>query len=55
MSFRGQFNAGDSARVTLDEGQVLMCNTDIEGGTMTIEQSKGLFMEWIDHLAGILD
>jgi hypothetical protein len=45
MSFRGAFNAGDSARVTLDDGQVLMCNTDIENATMTIEQAKGLFMD----------
>lgn len=44
MSFRGQFDAGDSARITLEDGQVLICNSDIEG-TMTIEQAKGLFME----------
>lgn len=45
ISYRGYFVAGDIARVTLEEGQVFMCNTDIEGATMTIEQAKGLFMD----------
>ena len=45
MSYMGDFIAGDIARITLNEGQVLMCNTDIEGGTMTIEKVSGLFMD----------
>ena len=45
MLYRNSFVAGDIARVTVNEGQVLMCHTDIEGATMTIEQAKGLFMD----------
>ena len=45
MIYRNSFVSGDIARVSVTDSQVLMCHTDIEGATMTIEKVSGLFMD----------